>query len=173
MKNIITRIEAREILDSRGNPTIETTVWSGSSYATASVPSGASTGTHEALELRDGDKKRYAGLGVKKACANVNTKIFKLLKGKPVGNLKLIDELMISADKTANKSKFGANAILSVSLAVARLGAKLSGKPLYQHLATQYNFKNLQLPTPLLNVINGGVHADSGLNIQEFFIQLM
>ena len=91
MKNPITRIEAREILDSRGNPTIETTVWSGSSFASASIPSGASTGSHEALELRDGDKKRYAGLGVRKACANVNTKIFKLLKGKPVAETQLLD----------------------------------------------------------------------------------
>ncbi len=170
MKNTITRIEAREILDSRGNPTIETTVWSGSVFATASVPSGASTGTHEALELRDGDKKRYAGLGVQKACRNVNTRIFKLLKGKSISNVQLLDELMIAADKTPNKSNLGANAILSVSLASARLAAKLANKPLYKYLATQYGFKGLALPTPLLNVINGGVHADSGLDIQEFFI---
>lgn len=170
MKNTITRIEAREILDSRGNPTIETTIWSGLVHATASVPSGASTGVHEALELRDGDKKRYGGLGVKKACANVNTKIFKLLKGKSLSNLKALDELMILADKTPNKAKLGANAILSVSLAAARLSSQLAGRPLYKHLANQYNFKNLELPTPLLNVINGGVHADSGLDVQEFFI---
>lgn len=174
MKKIITRIEAREILDSRGNPTLETTVWSGADFATASVPSGASTGTHEALELRDGDKKRFAGLGVRKACANVNTKIFRVLKGKSVSNGKLIDELMIAADGTSAKSRFGANAILSVSLASARLAAQLAGKPLYKHLAHQYGYKSdpvsLQLPTPLLNVINGGVHADSGLDIQEFFI---
>lgn len=174
MKKIITRIQAREILDSRGNPTLETTVWSGDYFATASVPSGASTGAHEALELRDGDKKRFAGLGVRKACANVNTKIFRVLKGKPVADGKLLDELMIAADGTDNKSRLGANAILSVSLASARLAAQLAGKPLYQHLAKQYNFKfdskSAFLPTPLLNVINGGVHADSGLDIQEFFI---
>ena len=170
MKNTITRIEAREILDSRGNPTIETKIWSGLVHATASVPSGASTGVHEALELRDGDKKRYGGLGVKKACANVNTKIFKLLKGKSLSNLRALDELMILADKTPNKAKLGANAILSVSLAAARLSSQLAGRPLYKHLANQYNFKNLELPTPLLNVINGGVHADSGLDVQEFFI---
>lgn len=170
MKNTITRIEAREILDSRGNPTVETTVWAGNAQASASVPSGASTGTHEALELRDGDKKRYAGLGVKKACNNVNTKIFRLLKGKPVLDIQAIDALMLKADKTANKSGLGANAILSVSLACARLGAQISGKPLYKFLAQSYGFKNIQLPTPLLNVINGGVHADSGLDIQEFFI---
>ncbi len=170
MKNTITRIEAREILDSRGNPTIETTIWSGLVHATASVPSGASTGVHEALELRDGDKKRYGGLGVKKACANVNTKIFKLLNGKSLNNLRALDDLMILADKTPNKAKLGANAILSVSLAAARLSSQLAGRPLYKHLASQYNFKNLELPTPLLNVINGGVHADSGLDVQEFFI---
>ncbi len=170
MKPTITKIRAREILDSRGNPTIETTVWSGDAFAIASVPSGASTGSHEALELRDGDKKRFSGLGVKKACANVNTKIFKLLKGKSLANLSEIDRLMIAADGTANKSKLGANAILSVSLASARLAAVLSRKPLYKFLAEHYRFKNLSLPTPLLNVINGGVHADSGLDIQEFFL---
>lgn len=170
MKNTITRIEAREILDSRGNPTIETTVWAGLAQATASVPSGASTGVHEALELRDGDKNRFAGLGVRKACRNVNTKIARLLKGKAVGDTKLIDDLMITADKTDNKSRLGANAILSVSLASARLAAQLASKPLYKYLASKYNYKTLRLPTPLLNVINGGVHADSGLDIQEFFI---
>ncbi len=170
MKNIITRITAREILDSRGNPTVETTVWSGLVCAIASVPSGASTGTHEALELRDGIKHRYSGLGVRRACKNVNTVIARLLKGKSVIDLKTIDELMVNLDKTSDKSKLGANAILSVSLACARLGAKLTNKPLYKYLASQYNFSHLALPTPLLNVINGGVHADSGLDIQEFFI---
>jgi enolase len=170
MKKTISRIEAREILDSRGNPTLETTIWSGSTFATASVPSGASTGTHEALELRDGVKNRYGGLGVQKAIKNVNTTIARLLKNKSLLDLKALDELMIKSDKTANKSRLGANAILSVSLANARLSAKLAGKPLYKHLATQYGFRNLSLPTPLLNVINGGVHADSGLDIQEFFI---
>ncbi len=170
MKKNITRIQAREVLDSRGNPTVETTVWVGDVFATASVPSGASTGTHEALELRDGDKKRYSGLGVKKACKNVNTTIARVLKGKSVADLAALDELMISVDKTANKSRLGANAILSVSMACARLAAKLNNKPLYKHLASQYNFGKQSLPTPLLNVINGGVHADSGLDIQEFFI---
>lgn len=170
MKFSITRIEASEILDSRGNPTIQTTVWTGDVFATASVPSGASTGVHEALELRDGDKKRFSGLGVKKACRNVNTTIFRILKGKSVLNISELDRLMLAADKTPNKSKLGANAILSVSLASARLAAKVSNKPLYQFLNTHYKFKNLKLPTPLLNVINGGVHADSGLDIQEFFL---
>lgn len=170
MINKITKISAREILDSRGNPTIETTIWSGDVFAVASVPSGASTGVHEALELRDGDKKRYSGLGVKNACRNVNTTIFKLLKNKPVSDIKEIDRLMIAADKTKNKSKFGANAILSVSLASARLAAKLANKPLYKFLESHYKFNKPSLPTPLLNVINGGVHADSGLDVQEFFL---
>lgn len=170
MKNKITRIVAREILDSRGNPTIETTVWAGTIFASASVPSGASTGSHEALELRDKEKKRYSGLGVLKACKNVNSSIARLLKGVSVHNLQQIDALLIAADGTENKSNLGANAILSVSLACARLGAKCANKPLYKYLATQYRFKKLALPTPLLNVINGGVHADSGLDIQEFFL---
>lgn len=170
MKNAITRIHAREILDSRGNPTLETTVWVGSEFATASVPSGASTGTHEALELRDGDKKRFAGLGVTKACRNVNTTINRILKGKNVADIAKLDGLMIAADNTPNKSKLGANAILSVSLASARLAAKLENKPLYEFLAKKYGYKTYKLPIPLLNVINGGVHADSGLDIQEFFL---
>lgn len=178
MKNAITRIVAREILDSRGNPTIETTIWAGLDHAKASVPSGASTGAHEAHELRDKDSKRFSGLGVKKACASVNTKIAKLLKGKSIDDIQLLDQLMIKADKTSNKSNLGANAILSVSLASARLSAQLVKKPLYEHLAKIYGFKpggktaakSFRLPTPLLNVINGGVHADSGLDIQEFFI---
>ncbi len=170
MKNKITRIVAREILDSRGNPTVEVTVWSGDFFATASVPSGASTGSHEALELRDGDKKRYSGLGVKRACRNVNTTIFRLLKGQLVSNLKEIEGIMLAADKTTNKSKLGANAILGVSLACTRLAAQISGKPLYAFLSNYYKFKHTKLPTPLLNVINGGVHADSGLDIQEFFL---
>lgn len=169
MKKNITRIQAREILDSRGNPTIETTAWAGKVFAVASVPSGASTGTHEALELRDGGK-RYAGLGVQKACRNVNTTLARVLKNRSVADLKGIDELMLAADKTVNKSRLGANAILSVSLASARLAAKLNNRPLYRELASQYGFNNFSLPTPLLNVINGGVHADSGLDIQEFFL---
>ena len=174
MKFTITKINAREILDSRGNPTVETTVWarvgSKAVFATASVPSGASTGIHEALELRDGDKKRFSGLGTVKAVKNVNGIIAKSLTGKPFFSLAEIDQRLISLDRTTNKSRLGANAILSVSLACARLSAKLADKPLYKHLAVQYGFKNLSLPTPLLNVINGGVHADSGLDIQEFFI---
>ncbi len=179
MKNKITKITAREILDSRGNPTIEAIVWSGGVFAIASVPSGASTGTHEALELRDGDKKRYSGLGVKKAVRNVEGPIFRAVRGKSLGNLAEIDQAMIAIDKTPNKSRLGANAILSVSLASARLAAQLSGKPLYEYLNSQFKFSNARgsgraamgLPTPLLNVINGGVHAPSSeLDVQEFFL---
>jgi enolase len=175
----ISKILAREILDSRGNPTVETTIWAGEIWATASVPSGASTGIHEALELRDGDKKRYGGLGVLNACKNVNTKIAKVLKGFDVTKQREIDEKMIVLDKTKNKSKLGANAILSVSLASARLAAKIEGLELYEYLAKVYRGNGNEvlptkikytIPTPLFNVINGGVHADSGLDIQEFFI---
>jgi enolase len=168
--NRITRIQAREILDSRGNPTLETTVWAGEKYAYASVPSGASTGTHEAFELRDGDKKRYGGLGVKKAMRNVNQNIARALRGMDPLDQTAFDERMIELDGTKNKSKLGANAILSVSLATARLGAILQRKKLYQYLAKSYGYKIGRLPTPLFNVINGGQHADSGLDIQEYFL---
>jgi enolase len=166
----ITRILAREILDSRGNPTLETTVWAGEKYAYASVPSGASTGSHEAFELRDGDKKHYGGLGVKKALRSVNQTIARTLKGMDPGNQQAIDEAMLEVDGTKNKSKLGANAILSVSLANARLAAILDQKKLYQYLAKTYDYKINRLPTPLFNVINGGKHADSGLDIQEYFL---
>lgn len=166
----ITKIEAREILDSRGLPTLETTVWSGKIKASASVPSGASTGVHEALELRDGDKKRFLGKGVLKACRNVNSVISKEVVGMISFNQPALDAAMIKLDGTENKSKLGANAILSVSLASSRLAAKLRGQELYEYLAKLYGYKKLFIPTPLFNVINGGVHADSGLDIQEFFI---
>lgn len=166
----ITKIHAREILDSRGNPTLETAVWADEVYATASVPSGASTGIHEAWELRDGDQKRFAGKGVLKACRHVNDKIFKAVKGLSVLNQDKLDKVMLELDGTQNKSKLGANAILSVSLACARLASKLSGKQLFEYLAEVYGYQLKILPTPLFNVINGGRHADSGLDIQEFFV---
>ena len=166
----ISKIQALEVLDSRGNPTIQTTIWSGDIKATASVPSGASTGAHEALELRDGDKKRYAGKGVLKACKNVNEKIFKALKGISVESQEKIDQIMLKFDGTENKSKLGANAMLSVSLASARLAAKLNNQELFDYLAKLYSYEIKNLPTPLFNVINGGAHADSGLDVQEFFI---
>ncbi len=166
----ITKIQAMEVLDSRGNPTVKTTVWSGETYASASVPSGASTGAHEAVELRDGDKKRYGGKGVLKACKNVNDKIFKAIKGQSAEHQEEIDKIMLELDGTDNKRKLGANAILSVSLACARLAAKGQKLELFEYLALTYGYQPKALPTPLFNVINGGVHADSGLDIQEFFI---
>jgi enolase len=166
----ITKIQALEVLDSRGNPTVQTTVWAGETSAKASVPSGASTGVHEALELRDGDKKRYGGKGVLKACKNVNEKIFKAVKGISVADQQKIDETMLELDGTDNKAKLGANAILSVSLAAARLAAKCQKMELFAYLARVYGYEIKHLPTPLFNVINGGAHADSGLDIQEYFI---
>ena len=166
----ITKIQAMEVLDSRGNPTIQTTVWAGNTSAKASVPSGASTGVHEALELRDADKKRYGGKGVLKACRNVNEKIFKAVKGIKADNQEKIDGKMLELDGTDNKRKLGANAILSVSLASARLAAKLHHSELFSYLGASYGYNPKNLPTPFFNVINGGAHADSGLDIQEFFI---
>ena len=169
MLNKITKLSARQILDSRGNPTIEVTVYSGKFFASASVPSGASTGSHEAVELRDGGKK-WKGLGVSKACSIVEKKLFPAIKGLSVLDQVVIDQALIARDGTNNKSKLGANSILAVSLATARLGSMLTNKPLYVYLAQQYGFKKqYQLPIPLLNVLNGGVHADSGIDIQEFF----
>lgn len=158
------------MLDSRGNPTVQTTVWAGDISAKASVPSGASTGVHEALELRDGDKKRYGGKGVLKACKNVDEKIFKAVKGLDVANQAKVDQTMLDLDGTANKAKLGANAILSVSLATARLAAKCQKMELFSYLAQLYGYEVKSLPTPFFNVINGGKHADSGLDIQEFFL---
>jgi enolase len=166
----ITKVLAQEILDSRGNPTIQTTLWSGEVSATASVPSGASTGIHEALELRDKDPKRYGGLGVKNAISNVNGPIFKAINGLSVENQENVDKVLLELDGTENKAKLGANAILSVSLACARLASKLAKMELFEYLAQVYGYKVKALPTPLFNVINGGKHADSGLDVQEFFV---
>ncbi len=166
----ITKIQALEIVDSRGNPTVQTTIWTGNISATASIPSGASTGVHEALELRDGDKKRYNGLGVQKACKNVNVKIFNAVKGISAEDQEKIDAAMLELDGTENKRKLGANAILSVSLAAARLAAKCHNTELFSYLGKKYGYEPKTLPTPFFNVINGGKHADSGLDIQEFFI---
>ncbi len=168
----IKRIIAREILDSRGNPTIETKVILTNGVSDkAAVPSGASTGTREALELRDGGK-RYAGLGVLKAVKNVNEKIVKAIVGMEVDKIQEIDKKMIKLDGTKNKSRLGANAILSVSLACARAGAKNAKMPLYKYLRQVYKIKEKTfiLPQPIMNILNGGAHADSGLSIQEFMI---
>jgi len=165
----IKKVEGLEVLDSRGNPTIEVILHTYDGIITKSrVPSGASTGANEALELRDGDKKRSFGKGVLKAVANVNGPINKLLIGKNVVEQKTIDNLMIKADGTENKSKFGANAILGVSLAVARAGAVSENLSIYEYLQKE---KKPLLPCPMMNIINGGMHADSSLDFQEFMIR--
>lgn len=163
----ITKLSSREILDSRGNPTIEATAYSDSMSEKAAVPSGASTGTHEALELRDGDAKRYAGLGVLKALENISEVIAPKLIGLDPREQSNIDHAMIELDGTPNKSRLGANAILAVSLAVAKLAARLEGKPLYAYLS---DGNGRILPVPAMNVINGGKHAGTGLKVQEFMI---
>ncbi len=161
----VKRIFAREILDSRGNPTVECEVHIGSHKVFASVPSGASTGKHEALELRDKDAKRYHGKGVLQAIQHVNTVIAKKIHGKDVRKLGHIDELMMHLDGTHDKHKLGANAILSVSMACARACAIAENKPLYSILG-----KGTTLPVPMMNVINGGVHGGNNIAIQEFMI---
>ncbi|WP_167955848.1 phosphopyruvate hydratase [Anaerosporobacter faecicola] len=168
MKRKIEIVKAREILDSRGNPTVEVeVVLEDGSIGRASVPSGASTGAFEAVELRDGDAKHYMGNGVLKAVENVNGPIAKLIIGKNALNQCEIDRIMVNADGTPNKAKFGANAILGVSLAVAKAAAESVNLPLYQYIGG-VNAK--VLPVPMMNIINGGKHADSSLNIQEFMI---
>lgn len=170
MSTLITKISARQIFDSRGNPTLEVTVYSGKHFAIASVPSGASTGSHEAIELRDGGKK-FNGHGVTKAIRSVEKIIQPLLKRVDVFDQVQIDALMIAKDGTDDKHRLGANAILGVSLATMRLASQLKGQPLYKYLASYYQFKKLHnVPRPLLNVLNGGLHADSGTDVQEFFI---
>lgn len=168
----IQHIHARQILDSRGNPTLEAdvTLLDGS-FGRAAVPSGASTGTHEALELRDGDKKIYLGKAVSKAVANVNGPITKALQGKEASDHRALDQVMLDLDGTPNKSVLGANAILGVSLAVARARAASEKQSLWRSLAQQFGVKTpTKLPVPMMNVINGGAHADSGLSFQECMI---
>ncbi len=161
-------IVAREILDSRGNPTIEVDVYvSDGTIGRAAVPSGASTGVHEALELRDKDETRYGGKGVLKAVENVNETIAEELVGWEVADQKGIDELMISLDGTPNKSRLGANAILGVSLAVAKAAAAYLGLPLYRYIGGTYAHV---LPVPMMNILNGGKHAVDGPDLQEFMI---
>lgn len=175
----IQNIKAREILDSRGNPTVEVDLeLSNGIEAQASVPSGASTGSREALELRDGDKKRYLGKGVEKAIGNIENRIRPILIGKDVSDIIHIDECMLKEDATEEKKNLGANAILAVSMAATRAGASLQKLPLFEYLRTIY-YKNFYkkdapekytLPTPLMNVLNGGAHADNNISIQEFMI---
>jgi len=167
MPNIIS-VHAREVLDSRGNPTIEVEVFTESgAFGRAIVPSGASTGEYEAIELRDGDKGRYLGKGVLKAVRNVNEIIAPAVVGYDCTMQTFLDRLMINLDGTPNKSKLGANAILGVSLAVARAAADYVGLPLYKYLG---GFNAKVLPTPMMNIINGGSHADNSIDFQEFMI---
>ncbi len=164
----ITSVYAREVLDSRGNPTVEVEVVTESgAFGRALVPSGASTGEHEAVELRDGDKSRYLGKGVLKAVANVNDVIGPAIEGESVFEQLLIDKKMIALDGTKNKGKLGANAILGVSIAVAKAAADLLGLELYQYLG---GFNAKQLPVPMMNIINGGAHSDAPIDFQEFMI---
>lgn len=168
-QTVIEDIYAREILDSRGNPTVEVEVYlEGGAMGRASVPSGASTGVHEAVELRDGDKSRYLGKGTLKAVENVNTIIAENVIGMDALDQVAIDEAMIKLDGTPNKAKLGANAILGVSLAVAKAAANQLGLPLYRYLGG-VNAK--ELPVPMMNILNGGAHADSAVDVQEFMIQ--
>ena len=164
----ISKIFAREVLDSRGNPTVEVEVFTDSgAFGRAIVPSGASTGEHEAIELRDGDKARYLGKGVLQAVRNVNEVIAPNLVGYDVTFQTSIDNIMLELDGTKNKSKLGANAILGVSMAVAKAAADFVGLPLYLYLG---GFNAKQLPTPMMNIINGGSHADNNVDFQEFMI---
>ena len=168
MTTQITRIHAREILDSRGNPTLEAEVTlADGSFGRAAVPSGASTGSREAVELRDGDKSRYGGKGVKNAVANVNGTIADALKDFDAGDQKGLDAKLIALDGTPNKGHLGANALLGVSLAAAHAMAASAGMPLWSHLA---HGKPGALPVPMMNIINGGMHADNNIDVQEFMI---
>lgn len=168
----IASLRARQILDSRGNPTIEVDCFlDDGSLGRSAVPSGASTGTHEALELRDADPTLYGGKSVLQAVTHVNDSLGAMLKGQSVSDQRVIDMQMCDLDGTANKSKFGANAILGVSMAVARARAAAEKRPLWQSLAAQFGVEDpCVLPVPLMNVINGGAHADSGLSFQECMI---
>ena len=164
----ISSVHAREIFDSRGNPTVEVDIHlDDGHWGRAAVPSGASTGAHEALELRDGDRRRFAGKGVLKAAANVNEVIAPRLRGRESSDLTGIDRLMIELDGTENKAHLGANATLAVSLAVARAAAQSAGRSLFSYLGGE---QARTMPVPLMNVINGGLHADNPLDVQEFMI---
>ena len=166
--SIIESIEAREILDSRGNPTVEVDVYlEDGSMGRAAVPSGASTGVHEAVELRDGDKKRYQGKGVLKAVENVNNIIAPAIEGMDALDQVAIDHEMIALDGTPNKGRLGANAILGVSMAVARAAANYLGLPLFKYLGA---YHSCVLPVPMANILNGGAHSDNKVDFQEFMV---
>lgn len=172
MSTRIASVHGREILDSRGNPTVEADVrLEGGVIGRAAVPSGASTGEHEAIELRDGDKSRYLGKGVLEAVGHINAEIAKSVAGLDASDQRELDSRMIEADGTPNKSKFGANAILAVSMAAARAAAASAGKPLYKYLAKYSNDSAAHtLPVPMMNILNGGAHADNSVDVQEFMV---
>ena len=163
----ITEVRAREILDSRGNPTVEAEVYTDAGFGRAAVPSGASTGEHEAVELRDDDKKRYFGKGVRKAVDGVTDKLAPAILGMSVFEQATVDARLIEVDGTKNKKNVGANAVLAVSMAVARAAANTLGMPLFRYLG---GAQARVLPTPMMNILNGGKHADNGLEVQEFMI---
>src|ERR671929_2336137 len=164
----IVDVIAREILDSRGNPTVEADVLLESGVlGRAAVPSGASTGSREAIELRDGDESRYGGKGVLRACENINTEISEAIMGLDANEQAFLDRTLIDLDGTDNKSRLGANATLAVSMAVAKAAAEESGLPLYRYFGGS---GSMQMPVPMMNVINGGAHANNNLDFQEFMI---
>src|SRR6185295_16586020 len=165
-----TKVHAREILDSRGNPTVEVDVTlEGGAFGRAAVPSGASTGEREALELRDGDKSRYGSKGVRKAVANANGEIAKALVGQQLDQ-RGVDDVMIALDGTPTKSRLGANALLGVSMAALRAEAAAKQVPLYRHVGSLYGNEQFTLPVPMMNILNGGAHADSSVDFQEFMV---
>jgi len=171
MTTTIARIHAREILDSRGNPTLEAEVTlQGGAFGRAAVPSGASTGSREAVELRDGDKTRYGGKGVRNAVAHVNDTIAKALAGFDAADQKGLDTKLIALDGTPNKGKLGANALLGVSMAAAHAVAASRGEPLWKYLSHGKHGKPGSLPVPMMNIVNGGAHADNNVDVQEFMI---
>ncbi|MBQ6645182.1 MAG: phosphopyruvate hydratase, partial [Clostridia bacterium] len=168
MKTTIVKVIGREIIDSRGNPTVEAEVWlEDGTVALGTAPSGASTGEFEALELRDGDKSRFGGKGVSKAVNNVNTVIAEAVKGIDAMDTYAVDAAMLKADGTKGKTNLGANAILAVSIAAARAAANSLGIPLYRFLG---GVNGNRLPVPMMNILNGGAHADSSVDTQEFMI---
>ena len=172
MSTKITRVHARQVIDSRGNPTVEADViLDGGALGRAAVPSGASTGEHEALELRDGDKSKYLGKGVLKAVANANTEIAKTIVGTDAADQRALDHKMITLDGTPTKSRLGANAILAVSMASARAAAVALKQPLYKYLSRYSTDSSANLlPVPMMNILNGGAHADSSVDFQEFMV---
>ena len=172
MSTKITRVHARQVIDSRGNPTVEADVYVGGGVrGRAAVPSGASTGEHEALEMRDADKSKYVGKGVLKAVANVNGEIAKAVNGIDAGDQRALDKHMLELDGTKTKSRLGANAILAVSMAAARAAANAQNLPLYKYLSKYSTDSSANLlPVPMMNILNGGAHADSSVDFQEFMV---